>query len=74
MAAETERVAADPGGCHRDDAVDLPVWCVLGPELDGAWRDRHMHEFGTTREQIAQIGSTPGATPQLNPKAVISKG
>ena len=31
---------------------------------------RHMHEYGTTPEQLAMIASTRAATPVLNPKAV----
>jgi acetyl-CoA acetyltransferase len=34
---------------------------------------RHMHEYGTTREQMAQISLNARRNAQLNPKAVLTK-
>ena len=37
----------------------------------GQWATRHMHEFGTTREQIAAIALNARRNAQRNPKAVL---
>jgi acetyl-CoA acetyltransferase len=37
----------------------------------GLWATRHMHEFGTTREQLAAVALNARANAQRNPKAVL---
>jgi acetyl-CoA acetyltransferase len=49
----------------------LPFGAFSGPTWMGMWATRHMHEFGTTREQIAAIALNARRNAQRNPKAVL---
>jgi acetyl-CoA acetyltransferase len=49
----------------------LPYGAFSGPNWMGLWATRHMHEFGTTREQIAQVALNARRNAQRNPKAVL---
>ena len=67
----TDRVATTPrasparcSGCCRSGAFSGPTWM-------GHWATRHMHEFGTTREQFAAIALNGRRNAQKNPKAVL---
>jgi len=58
------------------DPVPPPEWFTAhggGPAAIGfaLLARRHFHEFGTTREQLAQIALTARAHARLNPKAVL---
>ena len=66
-------MATDDGGVAGDDAVDSAVRRVFRAELDVAICAAHMHEYGTTREQIAQISLNARRNAALNPKAVLTK-
>ena len=59
------------GGVDRDDAVDAPLRRLLRAQLMGLWATRHMHEFGTTREQFAAVALNARRNAKLNPKAVM---
>ena len=49
----------------------LPFGAFSGPTWMGHWATRHMHEFGTTREQFAAIALNARRNAQKNPKAVL---
>ena len=51
----------------------LPFGAFSGPNWMGLYARRHMHEYGTTREQIAQISLNARRNAALNPKAVLTK-
>jgi acetyl-CoA acetyltransferase len=68
-----ERVATDPGGVNGVMQWILPFGAFSGPNWMSLWAHRHMHEFGTTREQIAQISLNARRNAALNPKAVLTK-
>lgn len=69
----TERVAADPGGVTGALQWMLPYGAFSGPNWMGTWATRHMHEFGTTREQLAAIALNARRNAQRNPKAVMQR-
>jgi len=50
----------------------LPFGAFSGPNWMGLYARRHMHEYGTTREQIAQITLNARRNAALNPKAVLT--
>ena len=50
----------------------LPFGAFSGPNWMGLYARRHMHEYGTTREQIAQISLNARRNAALNPKAVLT--
>jgi acetyl-CoA acetyltransferase len=72
-AQSTDRVAADPAGVAGMMQWILPFGAFSGPNWMGLYARRHMHEFGTTREQIAQISLNARRNAKLNPKAVLTK-
>ena len=51
-------------------AMDAAVPGVLGRELARMYAQRHFHEYGTTREQLAQIALNARRNAELNPKAI----
>jgi acetyl-CoA acetyltransferase len=67
----TERVSVDPDGVRGTMAWMLPYGAFSGPNWMGLWAMRHMHEFGTTREQFAAIALNARRNAQRNPKAVM---
>ena len=69
----TQRVATDAEGVVGPMQWILPFGAFSGPNWMALWARRHMHEFGTTREQIAQISLNARRNAQLNPKAVLTK-
>ena len=69
----TERVATDAGGVTGIMQWILPFGAFSGPNWMGLYARRHMHEYGTTREQIAQISLNARRNAALNPKAVLTK-
>ena len=69
----TERVATDAGGVTGMMQWILPFGAFSGPNWMGLYARRHMHEYGTTREQIAQISLNARRNAALNPKAVLTK-
>jgi acetyl-CoA acetyltransferase len=68
----TDRVATDPGGVAGMMQWILPFGAFSGPNWMGLYARRHMHEYGTTREQIAQISLNARRNAALNPKAVLT--
>jgi acetyl-CoA acetyltransferase len=67
----TDRVATDTAGVTGPLQWMLPFGAFSGPTWMGHWATRHMHEFGTTREQIAAIALNGRRNAQKNPKAVL---
>jgi acetyl-CoA acetyltransferase len=67
----TERVSVDADGVRGTLAWMLPFGAFSGPNWMGLWAKRHMHEFGTTREQFAAIALNARRNAKLNPKAVM---
>lgn len=72
-ARATDRVGADPDGVGGMMGWLLPYGAFSGPTWMGHWITRHMHEFGTTREQMGAIAVNARRNAQLNPKAVMRK-
>jgi acetyl-CoA acetyltransferase len=68
----SERVATDAGGVNGIMQWILPFGAFSGPNWMGLYARRHMHEYGTTREQIAQISLNARRNAALNPKAVLT--
>jgi acetyl-CoA acetyltransferase len=69
----TDRVATDAGGVTGMMQWILPFGAFSGPNWMGLYARRHMHEYGTTREQIAQVSLNARRNAALNPKAVLTK-
>ncbi len=69
----TERVATGADGVTGVMQWILPFGAMSGPNWMGLYARRHMHEYGTTREQIAQISLNARRNAKLNPKAVLTK-
>lgn len=67
----SERVATDAAGVTGAMQWILPFGAFSGPTWMGLYARRHMHEFGTTREQIAQISLNARRNAALNPKAAL---
>jgi len=67
----TERVSVDPDGVRGTMSWMLPYGAFSGPNWMGLWAMRHMHEFGTTREQFAAVALNARRNAQRNPKAVM---
>jgi acetyl-CoA acetyltransferase len=70
--ASTERVAADAGGVTGMMQRILPFGAFSGPNWMSLYARRHMHEYGTTREQLARISLDARRNAALNPKAVLT--
>jgi acetyl-CoA acetyltransferase len=68
----SQRVSADAEGITGMMQWILPFGAFSGPNWMGLWARRHMHEYGTTREQIAQISLNARRNAALNPKAVLT--
>ena len=66
--ANTQRVSADAEGITGNMQWILPFGAFSGPNWMGLWARRHMHEFGTTREQMAQISLNARRNAKLNPE------
>jgi acetyl-CoA acetyltransferase len=49
----------------------VPFGAVSAANWAGLLANRHFHEFGTTREQVAGLATTLRANAALNPKAVL---
>jgi acetyl-CoA acetyltransferase len=67
----TERVSVDADGVPGFMQWMLPFGAFSGPNWMGLYARRHMHEFGTTREQMAAIALNARRNATLNPKAVL---
>ncbi len=63
-------VAALPGGAIARDYY-LPHGLSAPPQWYALIARRHMHEFGTTQEQLGMIAVTMRKHAQLNPQAVM---
>lgn len=68
-----QRVATDAGGVTGNMQWILPFGAFSGPNWMALYARRHMHEYGTTREQIAEISLNGRRNAALNPKAVLTK-
>ena len=68
----TQRVATDAEGVTGNMQWILPFGAFSGPNWMALYARRHMHEYGTTREQIAQISLNARRNAALNPKAVLT--
>ncbi len=69
--ASSERFAVGTGGAFAGDPPDH-FEAAYGPTVVGSYAlvaQRHMHEFGTTTEQLAQIAVTVRRHASLNPAA-----
>lgn len=69
----TDRVGADPRGVGGMMGWLLPYGALSGPNWMGSWITRHMHDHGTTREQMGAIAVNARRNAQLNPAAVMRK-
>jgi acetyl-CoA acetyltransferase len=69
----TERVATDATGVVGPMQWMLPFGAYSGPTWMSLNAKRHMHEYGTTREQMAAISLNARRNAQRNPKAVLRK-
>jgi acetyl-CoA acetyltransferase len=61
------------GGSYRADGFQqwtLPFGAASAANWIGMMAQRHFHEFGTTREQLAQIALNARQNAALNPKAI----
>jgi acetyl-CoA acetyltransferase len=67
----SERVSADASGVKGPMQWLLPFGAFSGPTWMGLYARRHMHEFGTTREQLAAIALNARRNAMKNPKAVF---
>src|ERR1700759_5407192 len=66
----TTRVNADAGGVTGAMQWILPFGALSGPTWMGLYATRHMHEYGTTREQLGALAVNGRRNAQRNPKAV----
>ncbi len=69
--AASDRFAVGTGGGMGGDPTDAFV-LPYGPTIVGAYgmvAQRHMHEFGTTAEQLAEVAVTMRNHASLNPRA-----
>ena len=69
--AASDRFAVGTGGGMSGDPTDAFV-LPYGPTIVGAYgmvAQRHMHEFGTTAEQLAEVAVTMRNHAALNPRA-----
>ena len=66
-----ERITADSEGVTGAMQWMLPFGAFSGPNWMALNARRHMHEYGTTREQIAQVSLNARRNAALNPKAVL---
>ncbi len=69
--AASDRFAVGTGGSDAGDPPDA-FYAPYGPTIVGAYgmvAQRHMHEFGTTPEQLAEIAVTMRRHAGLNPHA-----
>ena len=65
--------AGGGGGSYRADGFQqwtLPFGAASAANWIGMMAQRHFHEFGTTREQLAQIALNARTNAALNPKAI----
>ena len=65
--------AGGGGGGYRADGFmqwTLPFGAASAANWIGMMAQRHFHEFGTTREQLAQIALNARKNAALNPKAI----
>ncbi len=67
----TERVSADAAGVVGPMQWILPFGAFSGPTWLALYARRHMHEYGTTREQLAAVSLNARRNAALNPKAVL---
>jgi len=66
-------MGAGGGGSYRADGFmqwTLPFGAPSAANWIGMMAQRHFHEFGTTREQLAQIALNARRNAQVNPKAI----
>ncbi len=64
------------GGMYRADSFmqwTLPYGAASAANWIGMMAQRHFHEFGTTREQLAQIALTARANAARNPNAIYTE-
>ncbi len=64
------------GGGYRADGFmqwTLPFGAASAANWIGMMAQRHFHEFGTTREQLAQIALNARKNAALNPKAIYTE-
>ena len=64
------------GNSIQDSAADQQWECIFGatfPALHAMIARRHMHDFGTTREQIASVAVKNHKHGSMNPKAQFQK-
>ena len=68
--------AGGGGGGYRADGFmqwTLPFGAPSAANWIGMMAQRHFHEFGTTREQLAQIALNARKNAALNPKAIYTE-
>ena len=66
-------MGAGGGGSYRADGFmqwTLPFGAPSAANWIGMMAQRHFHEFGTTREQLAQIALNARRNAEVNPKAI----
>jgi acetyl-CoA acetyltransferase len=72
-ATERRRPSPAPAVTHVQDARFqwmLPFGAMSAANWTAIYAQRHFYEYGTTREQMAQIALTARANAALNPKAI----
>jgi len=66
----TQRVATDAEGVTGNMQWILPFGAFSGPNWMALYARRHMHEYGTTREQLAKVAVAASRWASLNPDAL----
>ena len=69
MAARSAASAAGRPRCARYNPYETPFRPFLPPTAYALAASRHMHEFGTTREQLAEVAVAARQWALLNPAA-----
>lgn len=70
--AKTSRPWSQEKGLVIDDKALHVPWGLIRPvDVIGMWAHRHMHEFGTTREQLGNVAIAARKHAQRNPYAMM---
>lgn len=70
--AKTSRPWSQEKGLVIDDKALHVPWGLIRPvDVIGMWAHRHMHEYGTTREQLGNVAIAARRHAQRNPYAMM---
>ena len=67
------RIVPANAGAAPEDGFEGPMWGATVPGMYGLVAQRHMYEFGTTSEQLAEIKVAASHHAQFNPNAALRK-